>query len=99
MTAVGRAGKHRVPAVDLSREKPWKEIGGKTVLAVKDYLQGIDDLPKSNVLSFIGDGFKVIIRPSGTEPKLKLYFLTKGSDENNAKDFTDTLCAAVIKMI
>lgn len=99
-TYPGKSGKEEMDNILRSiREKPWKEIGGKTVLTVKDYLQGIDDLPKSNVLSFIGDGFKVIIRPSGTEPKLKLYFLTKGSDENNAKDFTDTLCAAVIKMI
>jgi phosphoglucomutase len=42
-----------------------------------DYSQGILNLPKSNVLQFKSSSYKVTIRPSGTEPKLKIYFEVK----------------------
>lgn len=49
-------------------------IGAKNVIEVKDYSKGIEGLPKSNVLKFYLDGdCSVVVRPSGTEPKLKLY--------------------------
>ena len=43
-----------------------------------DYSQGIFNLPKSNVLQFVSSSYKVTVRPSGTEPKLKIYFEAKG---------------------
>ena len=50
-----------------------------------DYSQGVDDLPKENVLLFnFRDGSWAAARPSGTEPKLKLYFSVKGENKDQA---------------
>ncbi len=49
-------------------------IGGLQITSVVDYDLGISGLPKSNVLQFrLVGGSKVVIRPSGTEPKIKVY--------------------------
>ncbi len=78
------------------RENPPAEIGGLKVLAIADYKTSIQKnlannsedtihLPKSDVISFILDkNAKVIIRPSGTEPKIKAYYTTTDSDRQKA---------------
>lgn len=56
------------------------------VKIVEDYLEGIKDLPKENLLKFIlTDGSWIAIRPSGTEPKIKFYYSIKANDENKSK--------------
>ncbi len=51
-----------------------------------DYQKGISDLPKENVLKFIfNDGSWMAVRPSGTEPKIKVYYSIVDSDRENAK--------------
>ena len=55
---------------------------------ILDYTQGIDGLPKSDVLKyFLKDGSWFAVRPSGTEPKIKFYYLLSGEskDEMNLK--------------
>ena len=78
------------------RENPPTEISGVQVVARKDYQDGsvIDtvtgakstmELSGSNVLRFeMADGTSVIVRPSGTEPKIKVYVLTQGKDAADA---------------
>jgi phosphoglucomutase/phosphomannomutase len=56
------------------RKNPPTQIGGQAVHAVEDYLEGFGSLPPSDVLRFwLADGSKLVIRPSGTEPKVKIY--------------------------
>ena len=51
-----------------------KQLGEKQIIRVLDYAEGIDGLPKSNVLKYLlEDQCSLVIRPSGTEPKLKVY--------------------------
>ena len=83
------------------RKDPPREVLGCKLVAVNDYLKsesvtadGVKtaiDRPKSNVLKFVYEnGLGVVARPSGTEPKLKLYYTVKGetmqaADEIQAK--------------
>ena len=64
------------------REAAPAQIAGVNVVQFKDYLDGsVVDLSGSNVLRFeLADGTSIIVRPSGTEPKIKVYILTKGAD-------------------
>lgn len=56
------------------RKNPPKEIGGKAIEKMEDFSPGLNGLPPSNVLRFwLKDGSKIVIRPSGTEPKVKIY--------------------------
>jgi len=87
------------------RETPPAEIGGVKVAQFKDYADGsvLDcatgektamELSGSNVLRFeLADGTSIIVRPSGTEPKIKVYILTKGADaaerDANVKKYSE----------
>jgi phosphoglucomutase len=55
-----------------------------------DYLNGIGDLPKSDVLEFAkSDCEKTIIRPSGTEPKIKAYVFARGETKDDVREMLD----------
>ena len=80
------------------RAQPYTEIAGETVLQFKDYQDGsVTDLATgrkstmelsgSNVLRFeLADGTSFIVRPSGTEPKIKVYILTSGQNRGEAAE-------------
>ncbi len=80
------------------RTDPPKEIGGETVKTWKDYKDGsvVDaatgektamELSGSNVLRYeLADGTSVIVRPSGTEPKVKVYILAQGASQADCAD-------------
>ena len=73
-----------------------KEFAGKAVVKVVDYAKPEETgLPKANVLIYtLEDGASVIVRPSGTEPKIKTYFTTLGKDLAEAQAEKDALAAA-----
>lgn len=82
------------------RENEINEINNTKVIEVKDYQEGIDSLPKANVLKyFLEDGSWIAIRPSGTEPKLKFYIATKGKTEIEAIQNIDGIKADINNMI
>ena len=59
------------------REEGIEDLAGVKVVKSLDYMEGLDGLPKSDVLKYyFSDGASVVIRPSGTEPKLKTYIST-----------------------
>ena len=62
------------------REAPPAEIANRKITDVVDYLPGFGGLPKSDVLAFFTeDDARVVVRPSGTEPKLKAYVEVKSA--------------------
>ncbi|MCI5882965.1 MAG: phospho-sugar mutase [Eubacterium sp.] len=83
ITFEGASGaKKMADLMESLRTNAPKEIAGFKVIDVKDYKAGIGNLPKSNVLEFnMEDDINVLVRPSGTEPKIKMYYLVKGSSE------------------
>ena len=56
------------------RENKPQTIAGYKMIEVKDYSNGIDGMPKSDVLKFFLDKGWFAVRPSGTEPKIKFYY-------------------------
>jgi len=79
------------------RTNPPAELGGLKVASVTDYAKPEETgLPKANVLSYVlEDGAKVMIRPSGTEPKIKAYYTTLGKDLAAAQAEKDSLSEAI----
>ena len=79
------------------RQNPPKEIGGYKVEKVTDYQNTAETgLPAANVLVYALDGgATVIVRPSGTEPKIKTYFTTLGKTLAEAEAQKETLAAAL----
>ena len=79
------------------RKNPPAEIGGYKVARVTDYQDTEKTgLPKANVLIYaLEGGATVVVRPSGTEPKIKTYFTTLGKDLAQAQAQKDRLAAAL----
>lgn len=77
------------------REQAPSELAGRAVEAVVDYEGGVNGLPSANVVEFdVEGGNKVIVRPSGTEPKIKLYVFAKDADRAAADALLDAFEAA-----
>lgn len=103
----GAAGMQKMADIMTAvRDKTPKSIAGYDVVKVSDYLLRKEtdvatgsvtdiDLPKSNVIALhLADDNAVIIRPSGTEPKIKLYITSVGKDKDNAAEICEKLVVA-----
>ena len=97
-TFEGAAGMDTMNAIMTGlRDAPPAEIAGYAVTEVVDYQNGNTGLPKANVLEFrMAGGAKLMVRPSGTEPKIKLYLSAVGGSEAEADAINAALadCAA-----
>jgi phosphoglucomutase len=83
--------------IEAIRNNSPAALGKYEIKQFKDYQKGIEGLPSSNVLSLIVDGGKVLIRPSGTEPKLKIYVLCQAESPSRLKGFSEDLLNAALK--
>lgn len=83
----GSAGFAKMQQIMASFREGIQTIGGRKVLRVLDYNQGLDGLPKSDVLKFLLEGnCSVVVRPSGTEPKLKTYISVSAATAQAAEE-------------
>ncbi|MCM1165535.1 MAG: phospho-sugar mutase [Lachnospiraceae bacterium] len=110
-TCEGASGMERMKEIMAGlRANAPKTIGGLNVLAVTDYTASVKTmadgstsavtLPKSDVITYnLEDDASVIIRPSGTEPKIKVYYTTKGADKDAAVALQEKLSADFTKII
>ena len=82
----GSAGFARMKNIMASFRDGITEFGGKKVTKLLDYSLGLGGLPKSDVLKFLlADNCSIVVRPSGTEPKLKIYVSVSAENENIAQ--------------
>ena len=83
----GSAGFAKMQSIMQAFRGDVKAFGGKKVVKLLDYAQGLDGLPKSDVLKFLLEGnCSIVVRPSGTEPKLKIYISVSAADKEAAED-------------
>ena len=82
----GAAGFDKMQSIMAQLRQGLEAIGPKKVKDVLDYSNGLDGLPKSDVLKYVlEDHCSVVIRPSGTEPKLKCYISVSGETKAEAE--------------
>lgn len=111
-TCEGESGMERMQGImNTLREQPPVKLGGKDVTVFSDYLAGTHkdmangkttdtNLPQSNVLAFsLSDGSSVTVRPSGTEPKIKVYIEAVSKDKNSAEKHAELLVEEFKKVI
>jgi len=100
-TLKGIDGVAQIQAIMTSfREQPPIEVASVEVAHVLDYSEGLDGLRPENVLKYIlKDGSWFCLRPSGTEPKIKVYFAVKGSSAEDAAAKQAAISEAVMKRV
>ena len=88
-TFEGNLGFSKMQSIMAKIREGVASFGGLKVEGVSDYKSGLDGLPPSDVLKFkLEGGSTVVIRPSGTEPKLKAYFSASADSESAANELT-----------
>lgn len=100
-TLKGLDGVQKIGAImDSFRSAPPAEAGGVKIAEVLDYSIGLDGLPKENVLKYLlEDGSWFTLRPSGTEPKIKVYFAVRGESQQAAGEALDALRSSVMERV
>ena len=110
VTLPGKDGAARIQEIMSSlRADPPKELAGLPVKAIRDFSRslrtekGVEtplDFPKSNVLYFeLEGGNWVCVRPSGTEPKIKLYIASRAASQEKVDELNEKLTAAAQAMM
>lgn len=95
----GSAGFDRMQAImkdfhGKAESGETQAFGGLKVLEIQDYSKGLNNLPKSDVLKYMLEGHSsAVVRPSGTEPKLKLYLSVTAPDREAAQAMEEKLAA------
>lgn len=89
----GSAGFVKMQKIMKAFRGDVEKFGNKKVLKLLDYAAGLDGLPKSDGLKFLlEDNCSIVIRPSGTEPKLKMYISVSAEDKETAEKTEEEIC-------
>lgn len=93
----GAAGVTKMQDIMVEFHKGLDKIGEKKIIETLDYSKGVNGLPKSDVLKFmLDDHCSVVIRPSGTEPKVKTYISVSANDKEEAEVLETRILNSII---
>ncbi len=92
-TFPGSAGMQKMGEIMADFRRGLESVGGVKVTRTEDYSVGLNGLPKSDVLKFYLDTGSVVVRPSGTEPKLKTYISVTAEDRQRAEKIERRIAA------
>ena len=96
----GSAGFAKMQSIMQAFQGNIKEFGGKKVVKLLDYAPGLDGLPKSDVLKFLlEDNCSIVVRPSGTDPKLKTYISVSAANKETAEAVEPEICKSAEKYL
>ena len=96
----GSSGMAKMQEIMAGFHKGVDEIAGLKVIETQDYSAGLNGLPKSDVLKYLLEGnCSVVVRPSGTEPKLKMYISVSAEDKAKAEEVEKRITDNVIKIV
>ena len=96
---LGDQGNNTALAEQLRSTQPGA-FGTRAITQVDDFLQGVGKFPREDILRYyLDDGSRVIIRPSGTEPKLKIYLDTQGDTRREAETSLTDLESALRSLV
>ncbi|WP_010278957.1 phospho-sugar mutase [Paenibacillus senegalensis] len=100
-TLKGKDGLAQIGAImEDWRVNPPTELNGQKIVSLLDYTHGLNGLPSENVLKYqLEDESWFCLRPSGTEPKIKVYFAVKGTSSEDANHRLEALRQAVMARI
>jgi phosphoglucomutase len=100
-TLKGKDGVEQIQAImDNWRAQPPTEVNGQRVSKVEDFSQGLYGLPVENVLKYtLADNSWFCLRPSGTEPKIKIYFAVRGTSAQAASEAIHGLVTSVMSRV
>lgn len=96
----GAKGKEHMDQIMEAFRYEVQMIGKESIVLKKDYKQGIDHLPPSNVIKlYLSNNASIVLRPSGTEPKLKVYYSILADDMEICHQIQKPLEDAISKII
>ena len=99
----GSAGMEKMSGIMADLHRGLDTVGGRKVTRTEDYLPGLNGLPKADVLKFFFEGEdangSVVMRPSGTEPKLKAYISVTAENRKTAEEIEQKITADLEKRL
>ncbi|WP_397314406.1 phospho-sugar mutase [Paenibacillus elgii] len=100
-TLKGKDGVEKIQSIMSDwRSAPPEELNGLRIVKVEDFSQGLYGLPSENVLKYtLEDDSWFCLRPSGTEPKIKVYFAVRGTSAQAASEAIEQLVQTVMSRV
>ena len=95
----GSAGMQKMAEIMKRFHGGMETAGGERVIATLDYSKGLDGLPPSDVLKFYTETGSIVVRPSGTEPKLKAYISVTAKEKEAAEEIEGRVFGDLSRMM